>query len=209
MAESKKYLDKDGLEYYTSKVKGAIDGAGTPDDVTLEKTEAGILQIKDGGVTASKLADGSVGTSAIEDGSIVAEHINDLADIRGQMGLGSTLGVLSPSFGGTGLTYRPKTENVAEFGSVSGGNITFDLSSVVDPDVYRILIVSSVSISGYTYNPTLVMPIPNDGETSYVTAHASSSGTWLKFTLTRNGSILSVKNTSRGIVGFDYAYLVP
>ena len=94
----------------------------TADETTITKSEENVMGLKPGGiqsgfladgsvttdkiassaVTSDKLADGSVETSAIAGGAVTPEKIDDLATLRGEMGLGSTLGVLPIANGGTG-----------------------------------------------------------------------------------------------------------
>lgn len=96
----------------------------TADETTITKSEENVMGLKPGGiksenlsngcvttgkiaskaVTSDKLADGSVETSAIADGAVTPEKISDLAELRGEMGLGYTLGALPVESGGTGKT---------------------------------------------------------------------------------------------------------
>lgn len=61
-------------------------------------------EIADGAVGSSEIADGAVGTSELADGGVSPAKVSDLAELRGQMGLGSTLGVLPVANGGTGCS---------------------------------------------------------------------------------------------------------
>lgn len=127
---SEKGLGSTGLERLIGRIKAYV----IPDGTTIERKQDGTLGLKSGGiqseflsngcvttnkiassaVTSDKLADGSVETSSIADSavttrtiadaSVTPQIISDLAALRGEMGLGSTLGVLSPDYGGTGST---------------------------------------------------------------------------------------------------------
>lgn len=68
-------------------------------------------EIADGAVGSSEIADGAVGTSELADGGVSPAKVSDLAELRGQMGLGSTLGVLPVANGGTGCS---SVEDVVE-----------------------------------------------------------------------------------------------
>ena len=50
------------------------------------------------------LPDGSVSTRVIQDEGVTPAKLSDLAGLRGEMGLGNTLGVLGIEFGGTGAS---------------------------------------------------------------------------------------------------------
>ena len=96
----------------------------TADETTITKSEENVVGLKPGGiqpehlsngcvttdkiaskaVTSDKLADGSVENRVIADGAVTPEKISDLAELRGEMGLGNTLGALPISSGGTGVT---------------------------------------------------------------------------------------------------------
>lgn len=96
----------------------------TADETTITKSEENVMGLKPSGiqsghlsdgcvttdkiaskaVASDKLADGSVETSAIADGAVTPEKISDLAELRGEMGLGYTLGALPVESGGTGKT---------------------------------------------------------------------------------------------------------
>lgn len=80
---------------------GSVSSNSTEvDDITIGYTSDNKLQVKDGGVTSSKLADGSVGTSAlgdVVDGTTISK--NEFGEIQVE---GMVDGVLSPEHGGTG-----------------------------------------------------------------------------------------------------------
>lgn len=80
--DSKKDVSGGFVAYETYQT--GIENAGTPDEVTITKTADKKLAVKDGGITPEKIA--------------------DLAEMRGEMGLGNTLEALAIENGGTGCT---------------------------------------------------------------------------------------------------------
>lgn len=111
---------KGGVTSYATHLADIV----TADETTITKSEENVMGLKPSGiqsgfladgsvttdkiassaVTSDKLADGSVETSAIADGAVTPEKISDLAELRGEMGLGYTLGALPVESGGTGKT---------------------------------------------------------------------------------------------------------
>ena len=55
-------------------------------------------------VRLASQSDGSVSTRVIQDEGVTPAKLSNLAELRGEMGLGETLGVLQPGYGGTGVT---------------------------------------------------------------------------------------------------------
>ena len=154
---SEKGLGSTGLERLIGRIKAYV----IPDGTTIERKQDGTLGLKSGGiqseflsngcvttnkiassaVTSDKLADGSVETSSIADGAVTPAKVSDLADLRGEMGLGDTLGALPVSCGGTGgvtagaardnLGIVPATNSQAGLANPDGETITAGQNGVI------------------------------------------------------------------------------
>lgn len=87
MTESK-FMSEPGTTRLIQQIKSM------PDQLTIDYDETDGLHVIDGSITANKIADKAV----------TSNKIADFAELRGEMGLGNTLGVLDPQYGGTGRT---------------------------------------------------------------------------------------------------------
>ena len=169
---SEKGLGSTGLERLIGRIKAYV----IPDGTTIERKQNGTLGLKNGGiqsshlsdgcvttdkiassaVTSDKLADGSVETRVIADGAVTPEKISDLAELRGEMGLGNTLGALPVSSGGTGVTNLDELASL--FGLVeleNNGSMSisstyctaFSIPQGVDISDFKLMVV--ITMKGY------------------------------------------------------------
>ena len=143
----------------------------TADEVTITKSEENVVGLKPGGiqsehlsngcvttdkiaskaVTSDKLADGSVETSAIADGAVTPEKISDLAELRGEMGLGNTLGALPVSSGGTGVTSLSEITNLFRSVQTSiSGSVTNEENPSISRSFSKFAIPEGFSISDFS-----------------------------------------------------------
>lgn len=91
-----------GIVSYDTYVEG-VANAGTPDDVTIGKTAANALYVKDFGITANKIAGSSVTTSKVADAAITSDKVSDagVTGIKQRMGFGE---ISSITYGTADLT---------------------------------------------------------------------------------------------------------
>lgn len=108
-------------------------------------------KIASSAVTSDKLADGSVETSAIADGAVTPEKISDLAELRGEMGLGNTLGALPVSSGGTGVTSLSELTNLFRSVQTSiSGSVTNEDNPSISRSFSKFAIPEGFSISDFS-----------------------------------------------------------
>lgn len=155
----------------------------TADETTITKSEENVMGLKPSGiqpehlsngcvttdkiassaVTSDKLADGCVETSAIADGAVTPEKISDLAELRGEMGLGYTLGALPVSSGGTGVTSIDELSSL--FGLVELNNngelnisstycTAFSIPQGIDLSDFKLMVV--ITMKGYYVSGAMV-----------------------------------------------------